>query len=376
MIRRRIFESNEEKAKRDKESEESQKRHEEWGISLKKHLEEIKEYPLVKYALKVLDEQYNGAGSEYKDKARKIAEYIKKKKKSHLETSKELASLQRSIVHLAEMSDSKIDNFPEEDDPPEYEDIRAEARRIPTATDLKLRALITKTAVEQPTQKKTHFPENDRLRKFAKEISEYSDYHYNNHLISENPKFTTDDDPKATPATFFSLKRVTEFIRTLADSQMRYHYLLQTEQALLDKNERGFISRNGEKVFLADEDLPLKLRSQINLYERVLIKHSDFNQKEITEDKNLKNPEFTTTRQVLALRYLLKYAKVKETEKNLPQKNFIHFLTGKDKSSIGKKFDDETLAYNKDGDDLLFVRQHFIDLGLPEIVRLIDNDSI
>lgn len=93
------------------------------------------------------------------------------------------------------------------------------------------------------------------------------------------------------------------------------------------------------------------------------------------EIQDSKNPEFTTTRQVLALRYLLKYAKAKNA-KNNAQKNFVHFLTGKDKSTVFKKFDDPNLGYSKDGADLNFVKQQFENIGLSEVVRMIDNDMV
>lgn len=91
-------------------------------------------------------------------------------------------------------------------------------------------------------------------------------------------------------------------------------------------------------------------------------------------EKKTGNKEFSTTRQVLALRYLLNFAKAKDKRRNA-QKKFIHFLIDKDLSTIGKKFDDDGLAYSKDGEDLSFIREQFESIGLTEIVRMIDNDK-
>ncbi len=136
-----------------------------------------------------------------------------------------------------------------------------------------------------------------------------------------------------------------------------------------------FISKSIKLAFASIEaEIELEketadLRKQLGL-----TKPQDDKDNEANEYKKIKNPEFTTTRQVLALRYLLAFAKAKDKKPNASKK-FIHFLTSKDQSSIGKKFDDEGLAYNKDGEDLSFVRKQFEDLGLTEILRMIDNDK-
>ncbi len=108
-----------------------------------------------------------------------------------------------------------------------------------------------------------------------------------------------------------------------------------------------------------------------------LLKEENATRKLLQDDTEIvhpKNPQFTTTRQVLALRYLLEFTKAKDM-KNNAKKGFTHFLIGKDKSTIYKKFDDDSLAYSKEGEDLAFVRQQFENLGLSEILRMIDNDT-
>ena len=120
----------------------------------------------------------------------------------------------------------------------------------------------------------------------------------------------------------------------------------------------------------ADVKQEIEFKKEEIIYEQQLNLIEDSQQETLKKD----NSEFTTTRQVLALRYLLQFVKAKDRKRNA-QKKFIYFLTNKDLSSIGKKFDDDGLAYSKDGEDLSFVREQFANLGLIEIVRMIDNDT-
>jgi len=90
---------------------------------------------------------------------------------------------------------------------------------------------------------------------------------------------------------------------------------------------------------------------------------------------DLKNPEFTTARQVLAMHYLFEYTKVvgiDQTEKA----HFIEFLTGKNYKNIYDAV--RSPLATKDGNlrkgDLRYIRPYFEKLGLREIVKMIDNE--
>ncbi|GAB3341882.1 hypothetical protein GCM10027299_56210 [Larkinella ripae] len=85
--------------------------------------------------------------------------------------------------------------------------------------------------------------------------------------------------------------------------------------------------------------------------------------------------EHTTARQVIAIRFLLQYAKINVLNDKSAER-FIHFLTGKSKDNIYKAW---RVASNKDletnrVDDLRFVRKFFEDLGASEIVKMINNE--
>jgi len=94
-----------------------------------------------------------------------------------------------------------------------------------------------------------------------------------------------------------------------------------------------------------------------------------------------RNPEFTTARQVLAVHYLLQYAKTKNVNKTEIAR-FIEFLTGKNYDSIYKRVRDpaksrkETLGSSRELEkDMDYVKSRFERLGLTEIVRMIENEK-
>ena len=95
----------------------------------------------------------------------------------------------------------------------------------------------------------------------------------------------------------------------------------------------------------------------------------------------IKNPEFTTRRQVLAFYYLLN-----EVDKNTNsidrtvKARFIHFLTGKNESNIYKTLSEPHKGLENDKNkksalrDLEYIKQHFDELGLKSISHKISND--
>ncbi|MCX6214556.1 hypothetical protein [Spirosoma sp.] len=86
-------------------------------------------------------------------------------------------------------------------------------------------------------------------------------------------------------------------------------------------------------------------------------------------------PDHTTARQVLAMKFLLEYAKINVTNDKAAER-FLHFLTGKSKENLYKLWRN---PYNKDlftaeVDDLRFIRKFFEELGAVEIVKAINNE--
>jgi len=107
---------------------------------------------------------------------------------------------------------------------------------------------------------------------------------------------------------------------------------------------------------------------------------ADVSQKAITptiiEDIPQKVKAFSTRRQVLAIHYLMKYCQVKDIDQKVISR-FIEFLTSKNESNIY-----DWLRNPLDGspqkvkEDLTFVRKYFEELGMEEIVKMINNEII
>jgi hypothetical protein len=87
-----------------------------------------------------------------------------------------------------------------------------------------------------------------------------------------------------------------------------------------------------------------------------------------------KNKEFTTSRQVLAVHYLLKYCQVKNID-NTEKARFIQFLTGKNYDNIYKRVQSPLNGNDRYiNEDLKYVRGYFDRLGMKEIVKMISNE--
>jgi hypothetical protein len=85
--------------------------------------------------------------------------------------------------------------------------------------------------------------------------------------------------------------------------------------------------------------------------------------------------DHTTARQVIAIRFLLQYAKI-DVKNDKAAERFIHFLTGKSKDNIYKAW---RVASNKELDtnrieDLQFIRKFFEELRAGEIVKMVNNE--
>ncbi len=96
----------------------------------------------------------------------------------------------------------------------------------------------------------------------------------------------------------------------------------------------------------------------------------------IKQEKDLpsKYDEFTTTRQVLAMHYLLKYCQVRNVDESVKAR-FIHFLTSKNYSKIYDRIRNPLEGSSKRmKQDLKYVQAYFEELEMTEIVKMITNE--
>lgn len=97
---------------------------------------------------------------------------------------------------------------------------------------------------------------------------------------------------------------------------------------------------------------------------------------EIGASERESNPDFTTARQVLAMRFLLDPYNVWVTVDKTHIARFIEFLTGKNYDNIYKKVKTPYSTKNKNfrKEDFQFIRTYFENLGLSDIVKKINNE--
>lgn len=360
---------------------------------LEKLIANCKKDIVVKYALRIFNEreanQDNNVESKtqaeeiYRNKANKIAEYIGRKESSSLEISRKLSETASTIERLAGALDMKIDAFPEENEPPEYENIRKGVLPVLFPT------------LSVTTGKVPQYPESDRLRKLSKQILMSSNGYYNHHLIEENRAFTSDDDPKATPFNFFKMKRIIEFARTLPNDQMKHRYLQQMNNAYIDKDGRGHIyNADGKKVFGATDLFLKQMRKEISLYNQTPQKDSQQTAPSnkptiVVEDDdqpdtplrpaNKHNRQGSQKQIFLALQIIIRH--LGGVGDNSDNARFMSFLSGFSSESMRQNFSKSEPQKNGELTDewknkkaeLEKVRQIFIDCKLPKMAKLADD---
>lgn len=91
-------------------------------------------------------------------------------------------------------------------------------------------------------------------------------------------------------------------------------------------------------------------------------------------ENNPPNLDFTTARQVLAVHYLLEYCQVRGVDQT-HKARFIEFLTNKSSKNIYDLVLNPLATKRKNfrREDLQFIRPYFENLGLTEIVKMINN---
>lgn len=172
----------------------------------------------------------------------------------------------------------------------------------------------------------------------------------------------------------FNFYRVRKRLDRLPDIKERLEFLY-----VITAEFKQFSSNPIELPHLREEITSKKFardcESEVQKLERLLdLEQSSRGQSDsqsVTE-AGMRNPEFTTKRQVLALYYMLKQLGVKHIDKTV-QARFIEFLTGKNNKSIYdsvREVDD--IIFIKGGEDARYVREWFEKLGLTEIVNELD----
>jgi len=155
----------------------------------------------------------------------------------------------------------------------------------------------------------------------------------------------------------------------------------------IDENDVDIIEeqpKNNIFTTLSDMDI-VWLYVQHKAYENFLefiesqaLQFSQTNQNAdaIKQEKDLpsKYDEFTTTRQVLAMHYLLKYCQVRNVDESVKAR-FIHFLTSKNYSKIYDRIRNPLEGSSKRmKQDLKYVQAYFEELEMTEIVKMITNE--
>jgi len=198
-----------------------------------------------------------------------------------------------------------------------------------------------------------------------------------------NPEFTTSTQVLAMHYIFQELQEkmnvksidMTEKINFIAfitrkDEGVIYKLLTKLIQPKYDihrKNDLQYI-----KLLFGG----LKLKEIETKIKNELEKPFDLSESESPSIENdiILNNEYSTARQVLAMQQIFNYLKIRYANYTHIKK-MLYFLTMKSQANIkewvGKLYADETTEYKEE--NLEYIRHYFEDLGLKEIVKMIDN---
>lgn len=173
------------------------------------------------------------------------------------------------------------------------------------------------------------------------------------HLIMREPEMHGD---------FFKL--VSEKVNELSRADLKEYFFKCLEIDIKLDTHRGTTGKSKFPIMKFIEGLDEVKKTALN--EKPLANFEPEN--------NPPNPDFTTARQVLAVLYLLEYCQVKEVDKT-QKARFIEFLTGKNYDNIYKAVRSPLASKvgNFRREDLQFIRPFFENLGLVEIVKMINN---
>jgi len=168
----------------------------------------------------------------------------------------------------------------------------------------------------------------------------------------------------------FDFEKVKQHLETLPDDKARVLYLdeLKTEYEQADTGNTGWeVLDWGGISFSKQCDLEIK-----KLERRIKLERSG--SKPISKEKRAKGG--THYQNLLAMYYMLHYLRA---DGNATSKaKFASFLTGFSEHTFRQQWSTVHWKKDKDGvaweDDMKIVRSFFRELGLPEVVKIIDND--
>ena len=178
-------------------------------------------------------------------------------------------------------------------------------------------------------------------------------------------KWETVETPKSEDK--FDFQKTLEHSETLSDYKEKIAYLIQ-QKTKFEQNQKGSDwNLDNEKNFAE------KCQLEIDKLEK--LRQLEATPKQTT-DGIKKHKALTLDRATLLLNYLFTYTKA--NCHNTKKAEVISFLTGYSENTIGDKLsalhskaDDNFINYEK---DMMIVRKYFENLGLSEIVEMIDRD--
>lgn len=236
-------------------------------------------------------------------------------------------------------------------------------------------------------------------KKYLKD-GEFTEFYYGFRFKKEKERFERALSNSMEP------KELIEYVKSLIDKKFDYPNCIYGEdkqsETLKEVNrhleENGFLKNLFPRMVLGIEiDLDKYPVNNHTLWEYThiseVVKFYDYLRKQLQiitfnrlidvdpDDRGEKNKSFTTARQVLAIHYLLKYTNVQNIDAT-EKARFVQFLTGKETGT--KKISDTTIykkinsPLSKDNKtllaDLQYIRTYFENLGLMDIVNMINNE--
>jgi NOL1/NOP2/fmu family ribosome biogenesis protein len=319
----------------------------------------------------IKQEKWVACALENADDPEQIGIYINEETKSRLRTSSKLGLLAMKIERLANTLEIKAEH------------VNHQSLKIPPPPDSK--KFSPGYYISKPRLTDAPALKLIGIWKLFEDLNKLSDSYYNTHPLSENISLGGDDDQKATPANFYSLKRIKNYTRSLSDSQKEHRYLLSIKNAFLEnEDKRGYVRNNGSSSLKADDKFLKKLEDELMTYERTSKNSSAENQgTTVNEDdgNNLneerkRNQGLTTDRAILFLDFLFNYhqSDINKTKRA----EAIHFLTGFSKDRIRQRLSTikapENTKKAKYKKDLRVIRKYFDELDLVGIRKMIDNE--
>ena len=231
------------------------------------------------------------------------------------------------------------------------------------------------------------------LYKSLKAINHLSLYYYfkentcsgyiNSDILSENINFNI---VALEAKKYTNLKeRINFYIAEIAAKELIC--IREDENEIINAECRIFINKCHKAIEITTNQLE-KTVSESNINQQTETNEKELTTAEVSDILELpstpknSNPAFTTSRQVLAMYYLLNeidHKGINQIDKTDKAK-FIEFLTGKNYNNIYKNLSNPFKGLDKKSpknflNDIEYIKLHFENLGLKSIVQKIDADT-